>query len=42
MLYPSRIWKASVWFVASLGVLAILLCWQYMIKPHEIKRLQRE
>ncbi|MDF1684592.1 MAG: GGDEF domain-containing protein [Legionellaceae bacterium] len=42
MLSPSIVWKARACLVASLGILVILLCWQFMIKPHEIKRLQRE
>ncbi|MDF1826873.1 MAG: GGDEF domain-containing protein [Legionellaceae bacterium] len=42
MVYPSIDWKAKAWFVGLLGMLLILLCWQLMIKPHELKRLQRE
>jgi len=42
MLYPRMAWKARTWIVALLGVLVVLLCWRFIVKPHEIKRLQRE
>jgi diguanylate cyclase (GGDEF)-like protein len=41
MVYPSIAWKARAWLVASLGALVILLSWHLMIKPYEMKRLQR-
>lgn len=42
MVYPSINWKVKAWLAALLGMLIILLCWQFMVKPHEIKSLQRE
>jgi diguanylate cyclase (GGDEF)-like protein len=42
MLYPQMARKARAWIVALLGILVVLFCWRFMIKPHEIKRLQRE
>ncbi len=42
MLYPRMVWKVRTWGIVLLGILIILLCWRFMIKPHEIKRLQRE
>lgn len=42
MLYSQMTLKTKMWVMASLGVLVILLCWRFMIEPHEIKRLQRE
>ncbi len=42
MSYRSVVWNPWRWLFSLMGLLALFFSWNLVVKPHEMKRLQRE